>query len=522
MRDKSVGMSHSRTASWLDFCLPLGLVLFLGILSFHFSPQHLMWGDELLAWPLLEDPSWSHAYHAWLSGADGGGITYYLLGRALMALTEHSPAVMRVYSAVCMGLGGFVFFRLLRRYYSLFACSLGIGLVWICNLTLLDESLQIRFYGQLVLAFALAVYSLVWVEERKPASWLAFCASFLSTAFLVHTHMLGVFYSGLLLLCVLFRPQSVRAKTLQAAGVVAAWLTLTPFVLAFRSSAHLLNWLSVPKIGDLVRHYLHNPVGLKWLDATDAVNLLLLFCALLAVGLQRRRRDSTAQPTPLPLLVWVAFVMMASPVLIFIISQFGKPIFLARYLLPQLICVSVLVAFALEVLVPATKALRAVIVVVSLVAFTLVQISTLKSITTGWYRYSDLEPLLAMEGTQPVVLFDTPMWEQLWIYGGARGQRFFMFYSRKGSDLLGREYEPMVVFDEDFLNNTPDFLFVDDFMGKFEYKRLGETFLTDPRWTITPRGTVRVRGEIGKVYELRRVQPSVPVTPSPSSDRIDR
>lgn len=501
--------NQTMVSKWADFSLPIAFVVFLGVLSYVLSPRHMMWGDEFLAWHLLADASWKHAYHEWLSGADGGGISYYILGRAVMALTNRSPQIMRVYSAVCMGLGGLIWFRMLRRHYSLLAVTLSVSLMWLCNWTFLDESFQVRFYGQFVFAFALAAYGFVQVEEKALTPRAGFLIAFTSTAFMVHTHMLGLCFSGILLASLLFSSQPVQTRIWQAVGILLGWVTLAPFIQAIRSSAHGQQWIQMPTVQDVVRHYLHSSIYLgSSLLTTDIGGFALLTFVTVALWMRHRQGHLLARESQDRYLVIIALLGMLSPLGLYVVSHLGKPVFATRYLMPQLMSLCVLIALAIDVfLARVSPKLQVGIGGLAFALLAVIQIATLHSVIRDAFQpRSDLDPLLAIEGDKPVVIFNTPLWEQLWFYEGSRAHRFLMFHSKSRSMLFAPQYTPMTVLDEDFLKNTSDFLFINDPLAKLIYREFGETFLTDPRWEVTPRGAVNMQGVLAPIYEVKRVR----------------
>ena len=80
-----------------------------------FSFGRIFWEDEVLGWMLIHDPSWSHFVASWKAGADGGGFSFYVIGRAWFRLFGASDLSFRLISAVSFGCGFCVAWRAARR-----------------------------------------------------------------------------------------------------------------------------------------------------------------------------------------------------------------------------------------------------------------------------------------------------------------------------------------------------------------------------------------------------------------------
>ena len=124
----------------------------------------------MLGWLLLRDPSWSHMVHAWNIGADGGGFSFYILGRAWFHLFGDSRLAFRLFSSTCFGLAFVVLWVALRRLYPTWIVALATSNTVFFSPPLTMHFLEGRFYGLLVLSTALALWLALRLDETGGAT----------------------------------------------------------------------------------------------------------------------------------------------------------------------------------------------------------------------------------------------------------------------------------------------------------------------------------------------------------------
>jgi hypothetical protein len=305
------------------FLLALGTATIIG-------HGRIFWEDELLGWLMLRDPSWRHMVVGWLHGVDGGGFLFYLTGRFWFWLFGHSVLSFRLYSASCFA-GAFTFFWLAgRRFYRDAIIAVAIAIVWFGSPIPLQMISQGRFYGLVMAADGAAVFLYCYLagKTRIPARYYVF--TFVAHACLVTSHILGVFYSGLIILAMV----SIDAlgNTLRPRLYLAALLPdllLIPSLPAIRASAQVGSphfWSTQPGVIQFLDSYFGFSLKLAVLELAA----LLLLCVL---ARRSHTRFLSSSPERLPIYVYTASIFLL-PVLFLLLGFFGPALCVPRYLLP--------------------------------------------------------------------------------------------------------------------------------------------------------------------------------------------
>ena len=228
--NQAVEMAAPRGLSAWDYVGMLaGFLLTLAITVVN-SRGRIFWEDEMLGWLLLRDPSWHHMLRAWNLGADGGGFSFYLLGRAWFWLFGDSALAFRLFSSTGFGLAFVATWAALRRVYPLWVVAFATFNTLFFSPPLTMHFLEGRFYGLLVMSTAFALWlALVLDEAPDPTPKRLYAAAFLVHALLTTSHVLGIVFSFFVLSAtvVLDRLRGRRRLGLYLT-VAAAWLLLIP------------------------------------------------------------------------------------------------------------------------------------------------------------------------------------------------------------------------------------------------------------------------------------------------------
>ena len=289
----------------------------------------------MLGWLLLSDPSWRHMLDAWKLGADGGGLSFYLTGRAWFHLFGASELAFRMYSATCFGVAFVVLWLAARRFYSRSIVAFALFNTWFFSPPIVTHMGEGRFYGLLTLSTALAVWLLLGplhAPGRTPV--YLYPLTFLIHALLTTSHLLGVVYSGFLLAALLSLDWSAgrRRPWLYLAGA-ASWLLLLPERTALLATARVGQphfWTPPPNLRRFIGVYTAFSVEI-------ALVLLLLALALFWTW----KRDPSAWTSSLrksyrdrrP--VWaVTLALLLLPAAFLVESVLGPSLFINRYLMP--------------------------------------------------------------------------------------------------------------------------------------------------------------------------------------------
>jgi hypothetical protein len=520
--EKGIGLPErpQKPMSWLWWSL--AFVLYTALLSVHLAGLRMMWSDEFLAWKLISDPSWQHMFGSLKEGVDGGGLLFYMLGRLVAKLAGLNPNTLRFfYGAFCFSAAGLLWGRILRRYFSLVIAVFCVGVVWLCSGGLLFHLAEIRFYGQLLLGLSCTVTGLLWIEEASPSLAACFLISFAANSLLVTSHMLGVMYSGLLLSALLFSRLSLLRRLMTALGTLAAWCWLVLILDIIRADSTALSWIMMPHVSDLARNFVHTPLFLGSAPQLSVVvdACLLVFAVAAAMVYLLRKQPETRVSYGRHLLIILSIPLMLVPVVVYVLSHVYKPLFTERYLMPGLMGRMALVACGLWMLSlrtakkPSTWKTTAWMTAVSLVLIAL-HVQAVREMVHAYDPFSDLVPLLHMSGDLPVILQDQPLIDQVRYYGGVQGARFFFLVDDRDVKshwvsiaAMRRGYEPAMTLNTDFITQHPKFLFIETPFSRTLH--MDKMVLNDTRLTLSPAGTVSIRGVPADVY-LAEVTQSVP------------
>ena len=314
--------------------LAFGIALTFTI-CYTFGRGRIFWEDEMLGWMLLHDPHWHHMIRAWKLGADGGGFSFYLTGRAWFFLFGSSEVSFRMYSAACFAAAFAVVWTVVRRFYSPGPAAFALYNTFFFSPPLVLHMAEGRFYGLLMLSTALAV----WVATLPPTSPRIGPRALLGLTFLVHallitSHLLGIVYSLSLVVAMVaidWSDHQLRPQLYLAA--VASWFLLLPERAAIFASADVgkpFFWTTQPTLRRFIGAY----------SAFSAEIAVVLFGLALAVGftLWSDRRATTerfrsAYKARRPIYV-VTLVLLLVPLAFLFEGFFGPSLFISRYLLP--------------------------------------------------------------------------------------------------------------------------------------------------------------------------------------------
>lgn len=498
-------MSTGNHAShWRSLALVLSVALFvvyLLVLTAYISHRRMFWADEFLGWFIISDPSWRHAMQSWNLAIDSGGLVYEFLARGILSVTGVYPDVMRYFGALCLAAATLGWTSFLRRRFGLWPGVLSVAAIWFCSPVVMFHVAETRFYLPYLAGATACFLWAVHVEEKQPPAWQAFVGSFVIAALLAGTHLLGY---GWILLPVLARLCLLRLRPASIASSMGFVMSATVFIperAIFKLSNNLTTWwLPRPTWRDVVHFYLeldytrHTPVVL--------LVLLLLMIAAMAYGISSGRALNAREK----FLVLLLLLFALMPVGFALVSQVVTPVFTSRYLIPSVIGMSGLMAWSLsELQSPLRKVLGGplltTLTTVTLVLIVSVHALTLRQVTKDYYKFSDLDPLLSLQGTEPVLLQDLVMNEQIHLYHPEQASRFVFL------TLTGQAFDPAVLqgywnfarHEDEFFAQNRRILFIQSFYTSHDKL---DRWLQDPGWTVRRLGTLRLRNDSGTLYEM--------------------
>lgn len=507
--DSATASAPAATSSRAPYLIALivSLACFVAICIW-LSSHRMMWDDEFDAWHLIADPSWRHALASRNLGADGGPPLYYAIGRMIVAITGLHPLALRLYSTLCFWLAAVVWTLILKRHFGGVIAIAASAFAFLCNSEFIDQMVQVRFYGQLMLAFTITVWVAMYIEENRPDARRSFIFSFLAGAFLVTSHPLGVVYSAALSFAQLFGKSSRRIRVSAIAGSVLSWATLLISFRALRSGSAAFTWLGRPTLAGLMHLYNNHPL-LFARERYLSVSLNVAgMCLILYVCLWFFRNRSNKLPSGLWLLFCISVVLMLIPVGFFIGSLLYKPMFLSRYMLPYNLGYTTLVAAGVW-LVARRFIASSPVASATLAAIPLLVIAWVSITDQRLAPVSSLEPILKLAQSTPVVFqYDTEVL-QAHFYTPSRAKNLFyiMLPLKPGESstlesIAQQGYEPELVFDQPFLEQHREFLYVDSPLQPLFFER---DLRGNPHWAVQPAGSVDAAGIMLRVFRYTKI-----------------
>jgi hypothetical protein len=318
------------------------------------SPHKQVWMDEIFTWKEVSDRSLWHLYYAVEHGIDGGQPLFYTTAWLWAKALGTGVLTLRLYSSVAISVALVITWRAIRRFYGLWATAFGVLAFWATSDVLLDQNVEARFYGLYLLTTALTVNLYAHLVERETPTRLLLVLTFLSTAALVLTHVLGMVTSALILLAlILFDAAKGWRRYRLYLVYVSGWLTLLAWLPAIRASMAAgkpHGWIAMPTLVDLRIAYLFAD-SLQWLRLlnrhSQRIGFLIVsrgvelfiylpLALVFLLGLRRMWRSGWRTIShPKSSLLLLAYSLLAIPPALFVLSHLVTPVFIPRYFLPS-------------------------------------------------------------------------------------------------------------------------------------------------------------------------------------------
>jgi Dolichyl-phosphate-mannose-protein mannosyltransferase len=500
--------SNEQARGWWIAVLLISFACFAGICIW-LSAHRMMWDDEFDAWHLIADPSWRHALASWNAGADGGPPMYYAIGRLIVKITGLHPLALRLYSTACFWLAAILWVQIFKRHFGGTIAICAAAFAFLCNPEFIDQFAQVRFYGQLVLAFTFAVWVALYLEEKRPSLRRCFILSALAGAILVVSHPLGIFYSANIAAAQALSKAPWRNRITAVSGTVLSWGTLLIFLRGLRSGAQTTNWLRTPPVMAVVHFYNNYPL---LFGRERYLSVLLNIALLCLIGYTcwwflRRRNSAQFGSGSLWLLFCIAFAMMLIPVEFFAVSHLYKPLFLSRYMLPYTLGFAALAAAGTWLLTQhlpkrTSKGLAAVAAAL-IASFAVISVQE-----QARSSVSALEPLLRLAQSEPVVFqYATEILQTHYYTPSRAGNLFYVLLPPPPGErgtlnaVAAQGYEPEMVVDRQFLIEHSGFLYVETPSQPEFFER---DLKGNPEWHSQYVGTVNLNAGKLRVFRYTR------------------
>jgi hypothetical protein len=324
------------------------------------SARKQAWMDEVFTWKEVSDRSLWHLYSAIQHGADGGQPLFYTTAWLWARSFGSGVLSLRLYSSVAMCAALLVTWKTIRRYYGMWATAFGVLLIWGTSGTLLDQNAEGRYYGLYMLTVAISVEIYARLAAHPEPTRLLLFLAFCSQAALVSTHVLGLIYSGLILLALVLTDIAEKRSRLKVyVAWAAGWPALLVWLPAIRASMAAgkpHGWIPLPRLGTVLNSYFFytwlewiawlQPKPTRWIFdvARVATDLIILVPLVIVLWMMVKKHTAVRNP-----LLPVAGALLTVPILLYLLSHLLTPVFVLRYTLPSGIGIAiVLAAFAAD------------------------------------------------------------------------------------------------------------------------------------------------------------------------------
>jgi Dolichyl-phosphate-mannose-protein mannosyltransferase len=360
-------MAPSKQGSRAAEALLLGSsVLSLVFSCVLWSSRKQAWMDEIFTWKEASDPSLWHLYRAIQHGADGGQPLFYTTVWLWQKAFGGGILTLRLYSCAAMCGALWITWKTIRRYYGMWATAFGVLAIWGTSSLLLDQNAEARFYGLYMLTVAIAVACYARLTEQATPKRSLLVGTLLAQSALVLAHVLGLVYSGLILLAlVLFDGRRRRFRWKVYLFHAAGWLALLVWLPAIRASmaaGRPHGWIPMPGLRQVLDAYTFGDFlewlavlgshtqGIAFVLARHLAQFFIVVPMAIVITLIAKRflsgkgqSDGDARDA----LLLVAFILLSAPLLLYALSHLFTPVFVPRYILPSGIGMAILLtAFA--------------------------------------------------------------------------------------------------------------------------------------------------------------------------------
>lgn len=340
---------HTQKKNW-EYLVPALAVMSLLVSCLILSSKRYFWNDELYSYYLLSDHSFIHMLSAFQDKINNTPPLYFILGWIWAHVFGATELSLRLFTSLGISIACIVVWMTLRRAYDFWSTSIGTLSVFCTSSIILSQNAEARMYGLFlaVCSFGLLQFEINNRESRS--SWWILISNFVINAAIVNTHLFGLFYSGAVLFSQIIADKySSRFKPKIYLSIVLSWLSLILYIPSFLNQADAGNpraWLSIPSLEDLINLFTISFPPLK------SVLVLLIFVSVLLLisrfrGIrhaQEFKRSVSHFNAEFSLLIFACTFLMV-PVVVWVISQATKSIFLDRYMIPSVLSWPILMAY---------------------------------------------------------------------------------------------------------------------------------------------------------------------------------
>jgi hypothetical protein len=275
---------------------------------------------------------------------------YFVLGWLWARAFGVTELSLRLFTALGMSAACLVTWITLRRNYRFWPTVIGtLGVFCVADLVL-TQNAEARMYGLFLAVCSLGVLEYDVINRRRYCSTATFLVNALIHAAIVQTHLFGIIFSGAILCAFIIRDRFFNLfRPRVYLSIVVGWLSLIPYIPTFLNQADAGNpraWIPMPDLENLI----FTLVPSASLVASVTVILVLAFLAIrfvfrvIASRREQREQEQARSATEVSLRI-LAFLFLAVPLCVWIVSRTIKPLFVPKYMIPVVLAWAIILAY---------------------------------------------------------------------------------------------------------------------------------------------------------------------------------
>jgi hypothetical protein len=278
---------------------------------------------------------------------------YFVLGwlwAHTFGVTERS---LRLFTAFGMSVACVVTWITLRRNYQFWPTVIGtLGAFCVADLVL-TENAEARMYGLFLAVCSLGVLEFDIINRKQYCSTATLLVNALIHAAIVQTHLFVILYSGAILCAFIIRDRFFNLfRPRVYLSIVVGWLSVIPYIPTFLNQADAGNprsWIPVPDLNQLTSLLVPSASPFLFTLVLIISGILFVFRRIIYRE-EELAQEQGSSPTEVSLRI-LAFLFLAVPLGVWIVSRTVKPLFVGRYMLPVALAWAILLAYlALQII----------------------------------------------------------------------------------------------------------------------------------------------------------------------------
>ena len=323
------------------------------------SSKTYFWFDELETYLLVGDHSFRHMMIAFGDKFTNVPPLYFILGWLWARAFGVTELSLRLFTALGMSVACVVTWITLRRNYRFWPTVSGtLGAFFLAELVLAQNA-EARMYGLFLAVCSVGLLEFDVINRRKYSSTARLSVNTLIHVAIVQTHLFGILYSGAILCAFIIRDRFFDVwRPRVYLSVILGWLSLLPYIPTFLNQADAGNprvWIPLPGLNTLA--LLLVPSASPFLSVVIVLVLMasairFVFRTIHSQNERLPEEQATATEVSLRML---AFLFLAVPLLVWIVSRTVKPLFVPRYMIPVCLAWAILLAYLVSQFIERTK-----------------------------------------------------------------------------------------------------------------------------------------------------------------------